>query len=67
MLPKPSRLIWIAVALMLTGACLPFLMVIHVLEPTMFLAFVSFVSQTLGFILGFVGLAVYQAGKNSKQ
>jgi hypothetical protein len=45
--------------LMLAGAALPFLMVIHVLESTFFLNFFSFGAQVAGLFLGFIGSVMY--------
>jgi hypothetical protein len=60
MLNHPGRLIWLAIALMLSGVAIPFLIVIKVIESTMFLNFAAFLFQTSGFILGFLGLGLYR-------
>jgi hypothetical protein len=44
---------------MLVGACLPFLMVIHILESTFFLNFIAFGSQVAGLFLGMIGIVMY--------
>jgi hypothetical protein len=51
-------LFWIAVGLMVLGVVLPFLMVLHVIESSFFLNFLAYTAQALGFILGFIGLAI---------
>lgn len=64
---NPRALIWIAIALMVIGVALPFLMVIHVLDPVLrwnstvylILNFVAYFFQIFGFILGIVGIAIY--------
>jgi hypothetical protein len=67
MLNHPGRLIWIAIALMLFGVTVPFLIVIKVIESTMFLNFAAFISQALGFILGYVALALYRGKQKNKR
>jgi hypothetical protein len=67
MLNHPVRLIWISIALMIFGVSVPFLIVIKVLESTMFLNFAAFISQALGFILGYVALALYRGKQKNKR
>jgi hypothetical protein len=67
MLDHPVRLIWIAVSLMVFGVVIPFLMVIKVIESTMFLNFAAFIAQALGFILGFVAFALYRGRQKNKR
>ena len=45
--------------LVLAGAVLPFLMVIHVLESTFFLNFFSVGAQVVGSFMGIIGAAYY--------
>lgn len=66
MLNHPGRLIWISIALMIFGVSVPFLIVIKVLDSTMFLNFAAFISQAVGFILGYIALALYR-GKQKKK
>ena len=61
MLERPERLIAIAVVLLFFGVAMPFLMVIHVVESTFFLNFLSFGASVLGLFLGITGVAVYRA------
>jgi hypothetical protein len=56
---SPKTLLVIGVFLMLAGAGLPFLMVIHVLESTFFLNFFSFGAQVSGLFLGMIGSVMY--------
>jgi membrane associated rhomboid family serine protease len=64
---NPRKLIWSAIILMVMGVALPFLMVIHVLDPLLrwnstiylILNFVAYFFQILGFILGIIGIAIY--------
>lgn len=67
MLDRPVRLIWIAIGLMVFGVAIPFLIVIKVIESTMFLNFAAFISQALGFILGYIALALYRGKQKNKR
>jgi hypothetical protein len=55
----PGKLLLIAFSLMVIGAVLPFLMVLKIVESTLFLNFFSFTAQMLGMILGFIGVSQY--------
>jgi hypothetical protein len=57
--PSPKTTLVIGIFLMLAGAVLPFLMVIHVLESTFFLNFFAFGSQVTGLFLGTIGIVIY--------
>jgi len=52
-----KQLIVIAVVLLLFGAVMPFLMVIHVVESTFFMNFLSFGASMLGLFLGVAGIS----------
>jgi hypothetical protein len=56
---SPSRLIKIAFGLLIVGAVLPFLMVIGLLESTLFLNFVAVASSIAGLTVGFLGITQY--------
>lgn len=59
-LPLPPRTtLIIGFVLVLAGAVLPFLMVIHVLASTFFLNFLAFGAQVVGSFMGIVGAAFY--------
>jgi hypothetical protein len=60
---SPTKLILAALALLLIGVALPFLMVLEVLTSTLPLNFIAAASSTTGFVLGIVGLAQYVAGR----
>ena len=60
---NPSRLIIIALALLVIGVVLPFLMVMEMLASTIFLNLTSFVCSTVGLITGFIGIAQYRRGR----
>jgi uncharacterized membrane protein YedE/YeeE len=54
---KPWFLLAIAFGLLLIGFILPLLMVMQIIESTLFLNFFSYGSMTLGSILGFIGVS----------
>lgn len=56
---NPLRLIAIAFALLLIGAILPFLMLLHWIESTLLLNVVSVMCSTGGLTAGFIGIASY--------
>ncbi len=51
----PKILLAVGFFLLVLGVVLPFLMVLQILESTMFLNFFSFIAQFLGLIVGFIG------------
>jgi len=53
---NPLRLIAIGLGLLVIGVVLPFLMVIELLESTLFLNFLAVVSSIAGLVTGFVGI-----------
>lgn len=62
---SPVMMIVIAFLLMLAGVVLPLLMVIHVVESTFFLNFISYTISLIGLLLGTIGVALY-AGRGRK-
>lgn len=56
---NPLRLIAIGLVLLLIGAILPFLMLLHWIESTLLLNVVSVMCSTGGLTTGFMGLASY--------
>ena len=56
---KPLRLIAIGFGLLLIGAVLPFLMVIELVESTLFLNFLAAMSSIAGLATGFIGITQY--------
>ena len=56
---NPLRLIVIGFVLLLIGAVLPFLMLIGLVESTLFLNFLAVVSSITGLTTGFIGVALY--------
>ncbi len=49
-----------ATVLLLTGAVLPFLMMVRILEPSFLLSFISFAATVSGALLGYLGtIALY--------
>lgn len=66
MLNNSRLLLGVAIFLLFFGAAMPFLMVIHVVESTFFLNFLSYGAQILGLFLGVIGLGVYQVKRKKK-
>ena len=56
---QPWKLIVIGFVLVLLGFVLPFLMVVRVLESTLFLNFLSYGASVGGLFLGLIGAAMY--------
>jgi len=54
---KPRTLLFIALSLLLFGWAMPFLMVIHVVESTFFLNFLSWGASVAGLYLGVMAVA----------
>ncbi|MFN8387390.1 MAG: hypothetical protein U0V48_09660 [Anaerolineales bacterium] len=63
---NPKLLFVIAVFLMVFGVVMPFLMVIHLVESTFFLNFLSYGASMLGLLLGIVSVAMQNVGHNTK-
>jgi len=66
---SPHSVIYILIGFVLVvlGAVLPFLMVMHILESTFFLNFLAYGSSITGLFLGFIGATMYvneRRGKN---
>ena len=59
MLRNPVHLILIGLVLVILGAALPFLMVIHIIRSTFFLNFFSYAASLAGLFLGLIGSATY--------
>lgn len=59
MLKSPWKIIFLGFLLVLAGAVLPFLMVIHLVMSTFFLNFFSYTASLVGLILGIIGSAMY--------
>ena len=56
---NPRNLLIIGGCLLVIGVALPFLMITRLLEPNLFLSFLSHGCSTAGFITGFIGIALY--------
>lgn len=56
---SPTKIIIIGIILMLTGVVLPFLMAMRVLESTVLLNLLAFVSQVAGLFMGTIGVFFY--------
>ena len=55
----PTRLILIALFLLILGVVLPFLMVMEVIPSTFFLNLLSFLFSLMGIVIGVIGSAYY--------
>ena len=60
---NPLRLIVIAFGLLIIGVVLPFLMVIKLLDSTLFLNFVAVACSIGGLTTGFVGIMQYRRSR----
>jgi hypothetical protein len=56
---NPLRLVGIGFGLLVIGVVLPFLMVIGLLESTLFLNFLAVASSIGGLTAGFIGISQY--------
>ena len=56
---KPQKLLVIGGFLLIVGVALPFLMVLRLLEPTLFLSFLAHGCSMAGLVTGFIGIALY--------
>lgn len=61
-----NRLLLIGFLMVLTGAALPFLILIGVFESTYLLNFIAFVSSVVGVFLGILGSAMYVGQRKGK-
>lgn len=61
-----NRLIVIGFFLVLLGAVLPFLIVLGVVESTLFLNFLAFGASVVGVFLGIIGVATF-VGEKKRQ
>ncbi|NMC86690.1 MAG: hypothetical protein GYA58_15550 [Anaerolineaceae bacterium] len=57
----PKRMMWIGLAMMILGIIFPILMIMQVLESTIFLNFLSFFLSLAGLIIGMAGTGLYAA------
>jgi uncharacterized membrane protein len=63
---RGEYLILIGFILVLLGAILPFLMIMKILESTIFLNFFSYIVSVVGLFLGIVGSAYVISNRRSK-
>ncbi|MBI5030731.1 MAG: hypothetical protein HZB51_09405 [Chloroflexi bacterium] len=57
--PGPVQLMLLGFVLLVLGIVLPFLMILKVLESTLFLGFVSYLVSFGGLVIGFIGVLNY--------
>jgi|WetSurMetagenome_2_1015567.scaffolds.fasta_scaffold136564_2 hypothetical protein len=63
---RPGLLILIGFFLLVLGVAIPLMNVLHLLEASFFLSFLSFASSTAGLFLGLIGAATYARGHKNK-
>ena len=56
---QPLKLILIGLGMLLLGVILPFMIILELLESTLFLNFLTITSSTGGLIIGFMGIALH--------
>jgi hypothetical protein len=59
----PKYIILLGFGLVFLGFALPFLMVMRIIEPSLFLSFLSYGSSVAGLFLGLIGASMYIRGK----
>ncbi len=64
--PSPLQLMLIGFALLVIGVILPFLMVLRIIEPTLLLGFVAYLSSVLGLALGVIGVILFSGTRRHK-
>lgn len=55
--PNPRLILFIGFLLVVAGVVLPYLMVLNILEATLFLSFLSYGASVAGLFLGLIGAA----------
>lgn len=56
---SPGKMMLLGFSLLLLGFVLPFLMVLRILEPTLLLGFVAYLTSLLGLVIGVIGIVFY--------
>ncbi len=64
---RPVRLMVIGLVGLVLGACLPFLMIIDVIQTTFFLSFFSYGASVVGLFLGLLGAFSYSHIRRQKR
>jgi membrane associated rhomboid family serine protease len=64
---SPTRLILLGFVLLMIGVCVPFLMLLQLLESTFFLSFVSYLSSVAGLVIGITGAALYSSAERQRR
>lgn len=64
---SPARLILLGFVLLMIGVCVPFLMLLQLLESTLFLSFLSYLSSVAGLVIGIVGAALYTRAERQRR
>lgn len=63
----PKKLITIGTILLLIGVLGPFLMVLHIINNSFLISFVSYGASITGLLLGTMGAAMYGGRRKKKQ
>ncbi len=56
---SPVQLILIGFVMLVIGFALPFVMVMRIVEPTLLLNFIAYLSSLFGLIIGVIGIVLY--------
>ena len=64
---SPARLILLGFVLLMIGVCVPFLMLLKLLESTLFLSFLAYLSSVAGLVLGIAGAAMYSRDERQRR
>ena len=63
---SPGKMIVIGFIMLVVGVALPFVMVLRLVEPTLFLGFVSYLMSLFGLILGLLGVLQYGTARRRR-
>ena len=63
---SPVQMMIIGFILLVIGFVLPFVMVLRLIEPTLLLGFVSYLTSLVGLVIGLMGVVFYGRVQRSK-
>ena len=55
----PAQMMWIGGILLVVGVIFPLLMVVHIIQTTFVLGFISYIFSTIGMFMGMIGAFSY--------
>ena len=64
---NPALLMLLGFVLLMIGVCVPFVMTLRLIEPTLFLGFVSYLSSVGGLVIGIAGAAQYTRAERQRR